>query len=286
MIFLQENQFVDCFDALPFEEFLNASITYNTRVRSFPDGSKQYYHSSRNYHRAGDEEKLMLRLFREYQREFDLQNGIDVPLHDGSSVKRKECDNMKRAVQIVYNIAKCNEFTHFITLTLDPAKVDRFDYESCSEAIQCFTDIMAHQGCQWLIVPEQHKKGAYHFHGLVNGPLKLSPAIHPKTGLPMLDKSGRPIYNICNFKYGFTTATEIIHPGKCANYLTKYMSKKIEVPKGKKRYWASRSLERPVEELQTMDAWSFAEIVARCRFFKDTTNEWGNFWLAEVDSDG
>ena len=51
-----------------------------------------------------------------------------------------------------------------------------------------FTDIMRHNGNGWLIVPEQHKDGAYHFHALVAGPLSLAEAINPHNGQKILDK--------------------------------------------------------------------------------------------------
>lgn len=273
------------------------SVTYNTRVRSFPDGTKQFYHSSRNYHRAGDEEKAVMEAWNQANFDYFRSMYPDLPdwcisamcsrfVHDGSSVERKKVDNMKRAVQVVYNIAKSNEFDYFVTFTFNPQVVDSFDYDSCVFAVRQWMDCNRKRGIKWLIVPEQHDSGRYHFHALVQGQLRLQNAVNSKTGMPMMDKAGRPIYNVGDYKWGFTTATVIGDRKRTASYIAKYLSKDITVPKGRKRYWASYGLDRPEEELQMMNDWSFAELVAQSRFFKDTTNDWGNFWLAEVDFEG
>lgn len=206
-------------------------------------------------------------------------------LHDGSSVARKESDNMKRAIQAVYNIAKSNEFQYFVTFTFNPEVVNSFDYDSCVSAVRSWMDYNRKRGLMWLIVPEQHKSGRYHFHALVSGNLKLVHAVNQHTGLPMYDKSGRSIYNVGDYKWGYTTATLIGDAQQTASYIAKYLAKDITVPKGRKRYWASYGLKRPEEEFTSMSDWAFAEIVSKSRFFKDSSNIWGNFWLAEVEPD-
>lgn len=267
------------------------SVTYNTRIRSYPDGTHQYYHSSRSYHRAGDEEKALSAAWDACSRElwstlgcpdwlWDAMHAAD--FHDGSSVGRKEIDNMRRAVQTVYNIAKSNDFRWFVTFTFNPDMVDSFDYDACVAVLRRWMDCNRKRGLMWLIVPEQHKSGRYHFHALVSGDLKLVNAVNPRTGMPMLDKSGRPIYNVGDYDWGFTTATEIGDSKRTASYIAKYLAKDITVPKGRKRYWASYGLQRPDEDFVSMTDWSFAQIVGKSHFFKSTSNEWGNFWLAEV----
>lgn len=262
------------------------SITYNTRIRSFPDGTKQYYHSTRNYHRAGDEEKASIAAFEAwYEERFGLPAGWeDDTLSVGSSVARKEIDNMKRAIQMTYNIAKSNEFDYFVTFTFDPDQVDSFSYDSCVSALTAWMNSVRQKGVQWLIVPEQHKSGRYHFHALVKGKLKLEPAVNPYTGMPMFSKSGRQIFNVGNYKWGFTEATEVGDGKRVASYIAKYLAKDITVPKGRKRYWASYGLNRPEEEFITMSDWDFAALVGQSRYFKDTSNEWGDFWLIELDT--
>lgn len=138
---------------------------YNVRVKVFPDGTKQMLWSEKGR-----------------QREYEIAETEKEKKHDGESVERKEVDNMKRAVQTVYDLAKSNEWDWFITLTISKEICDRYDYGKCSDEIIRFTRFMRDHGCRWLIVPEQHKDGAYHFHGLVQGDLPVLAAVNPKTG--------------------------------------------------------------------------------------------------------
>lgn len=320
------------------------SIDYNTRLRSYPDGSLQVCKSSRSYHRAGESEKEYNRLMREDWREFirscypdcpdwvlkllerkcPYDKLLDIviantpapdqelyssyrrlypdcpswyiylkstfvpvegvnPDYRSTNADRKALDNSKRARQNVYNIAKSNHFDYFVTFTFDPAKVNSFDYDDCVTAVRQWMDINRKKGVQWLIVPEQHESGRFHFHALVAGSLSLTPAVHPQTGMFLLDKSGRMIYNLGDFGFGFTTATEISDPKRTASYLSKYLTKDLVVPKGRKRYWASNSLSRPLDDYSNMDDFAFAALVPQSRFFKDISNEYGNFWLLELE---
>ena len=62
------------------------------------------------------------------------------------------------------------------------------------------------------------------------------------------DGKGRIIYNLTNYKLGYTTATIIDSVEASQHYITKYISKDlIELSKGKKRYWVSKNLKRPIE---------------------------------------
>lgn len=203
---------------------------YNVRIKTFPDGHKQYFWSENP-------------IQRDIPDEFKKKKRKKVPVPGDSDNDEREKRNLSRAVNNVYDLARSNEFDWFITLTLDPQKVNRFDYDECTKAIRLFTKRLYKLGCSWLIVPEQHKDGAYHFHGLVAGNLPLTDSgkacYNKETG------ETTKIYNLANYEFGFTTATKIAHPQKTASYIAKYLTKQISVPKGKKCYWASKSLSRP-----------------------------------------
>lgn len=233
---------------------------YNVRHKTFPDGKEQFIY---------------------YERPKERGYALDKRKATGLEVERKERENASRAVQKVYDYAHCNAFDYFLTLTFDGMQVDRYDYDACSEALKRYTDILRHNGNSWLVVPEQHKDGAFHFHALVAGPLALCEAVNPRTGRKLLDDHGRPIYNVRNFKFGFTTATAISDPARAATYLAKYLTKAIAVPKGRKRYWASRDLQTPVEELLQMTSEEYGAIFNAARYQKVTDSPWGHFLLAE-----
>lgn len=266
------------------------SVTYDTKISVFPDGTMQFYKSSRRYHRMGDDEKEMKLLFDQ-----SYADSLGVPLwvleamsasdlHDGSSVQRKELDNMKRAVQKVYQIAKSNPFDYFVTFTFNPQLVNSFDYDCCVDVLRRWMDYQRKRGIRWLIVPEQHKSGRYHFHALVSGQLILVPAVNPHTGAVLFDRSGRMIYNVGNFDWGYTTATEISDPKRAASYIAKYLAKDISVPKGRKRYWASNGLARPDEKLVLMSDMDFIKLIGNSRYFKEIQNDWGKFWFCETQN--
>ena len=86
-------------------------------------------------------------------------------------------------------------------------------------------------------------KRRFHFHFLFNN-------YHEKflTDSSHRDGKGRIIYNLTNYKLGYTTATIIDSVEASQHYITKYISKDlIELSKGKKRYWVSKNLKRPIE---------------------------------------
>ena len=93
----------------------------------------------------------------------------------------------------------------------------------------------------YIIVPERHKTGEIHFHGVFG-----------ECGMELVDsggkEKGRTIYNMPEWRYGFTHVSVIEHRGKTANYLVdSYMTKDNMdvVPEGKKKYWSSNGLRKP-----------------------------------------
>jgi len=223
---------------------------YNLRVKTYADGTQSFmfYEKPRN---------------RDYTLE-EIEHE-----HDGSTVERKKIDSNKRAIQRVYDLARSNDFDWFVTLTLSPEKVNRYDYEACAKCVGRFTNWLSKRGGKWVLVAEQHKDGAYHFHGLISGDMKL---VHHKDD----------IYNIANFEWGFTTATAIRDRARVASYIGKYLTKCFSVPKGKKRYWASRNLEEPKIEYLESSAAEFGEVFNSADYTKIIESDYGRFMLCEV----
>lgn len=104
-------------------------------------------------------------------------------------------------------------------------------------------------------MPERHKDGAYHFHGLVAnvGNMKLVDSGRVAIGKKSYirtdkNKSYPTIYNLGGWNYGWSTATKINDSYKATNYITKYVTKDICADlKGKHRYIASKNLHEPIE---------------------------------------
>lgn len=156
----------------------------------------------------------------------------------------------KRSKNIIYKLA-CNNkpWDYFVTFTFNSDKVDRYNFSEVSKKLSKWIDnIKQKYGCKdmgYIIVPEKHKDGAWHFHGLFKNCDNLN---FIDSGIK--DKQGRTIYNISNYKFGFTTATKLSDIDKAVSYILKYISKDLfgDNLKGKKRYWRSKNLEMPAVE--------------------------------------
>lgn len=235
---------------------------WNVRIKTYSDGKQLYMVS-----------------------EFPVKKAVfkkDV-VHDGSTVERKEIENQGRAIQMVYDLARGTQWDWFITLTFSPQEVDRFDYGAVSALVLKFTRSLRYYGCQYIIIPEQHKSGAWHFHGLIKGNLPLSVATG-KEGRVLFDNCKRPIFNLTNFEFGFTTATEIGDSDKTVSYITKYLTKDkmAKVPKGKKRYWASKGLPKPEVTTYLGSLEEASDLLGVCRYKKEISARFNRFFIGEV----
>lgn len=153
------------------------------------------------------------------------------------SVKR----SMRRTKGKVYDYSRANVWEYFVTLTFNPNLVDRYDFDLCVSRMSQWLKDMRKRKCPYLKyigVPEKHKDGAFHFHFLFSniGDLELIDS-------GKKDK-GRVVFNIGNYKYGWSTATLVSDTSKVSNYITKYITKDLcSSTVGRKRYWNSRNLE-------------------------------------------
>lgn len=160
---------------------------------------------------------------------------------DDSSIKR----SMRRTKQAIYDIAQSNDWEYFFTLTFNPEKVDSFDYDVVTKKLSDWLKRMRKQSekMKYVVVPEQHESGRWHFHGLFMNCSELGFVDSGKR----TDK-GQTIYNVGKYKFGFSTAIELDFNKAICTYLTKYITKDVcENSKNRKRYWASRNCNKPIE---------------------------------------
>lgn len=176
---------------------------YNQRIKVYPDGHEKittFNFPVFNPHGLNTESKIR----EDYNKDKNITRD----------------DSIKRGIDKIYDIAMCNEFDYFVTFTLDSAKVDRFDYlEICKKLKNWLNNSSKRFNLMYLIVPELHKNGAVHFHGLIKGDVKLSDS--GKT-----TKDGKIIYNLSNWSYGFTTCIPLTGERiAVARYICKYITK-------------------------------------------------------------
>lgn len=160
----------------------------------------------------------------------------------------------------LYNIARSNTWEWFITLTFDRMDTDASDYDAVVKRLQKFLNNLQQRTCphlKYLIVPELHADGLnYHFHGLLSDcdGLGFSYSGHDT-------QDGEPIYNIVNWKHGFTTATRINDSRRACSYITKYITKESQVfLKEKNRYYCSRSINRTEPDFHIVDEEDFLKV--------------------------
>lgn len=152
-----------------------------------------------------------------------------------------EVSSLKRTKTLVQDLVLCNDFDLFCTFTFNPQKIDRFNYTKCHYSMTKWLHNQHDKDpkFRYLIIPERHKSGAWHFHALIshfNG--TLSDSGH-KTS------TGRVVYNIKGFRNGFTTAVEIDDKYAVSSYVTKYITKDFIKEFNQRRFFCSRDLIRP-----------------------------------------
>lgn len=184
--------------------------------------------------------------------------------------------SVSRTRAAVYEIAACNPWEFFSTWTLaDDKGFSRYDlgpwYKDFSQWIRNQRRITG-APLKYLVVPECHKDGAWHLHGLWYGmPMDRLRKLSLDDFLPyrLLDKlkDGKPLYSWTAYqeKYGWCTLEPIRDKDRCATYISKYITKAFTAPEGAegadkkevfttaslppgaKLYYASQGLERAKE---------------------------------------
>ena len=170
--------------------------------------------------------------------------------------KETAAKNAARAKKNIYYLARSNEWEWFVTLTLDKEKIDRYDYDEVSKRVKKWFDNLKQRKAPdmyYIIVPERHKDGAWHFHGLIGG---CSGLTFVNSGKRTSKASGRQIiYNFEDWKFGFSTATKVKDTERVSGYICKYITKDMcEATVGKRRYWYSLNCKKaPISEYHLSD---------------------------------
>lgn len=152
-------------------------------------------------------------------------------------------DAQLRASNAVRSLALSNKWDSFLTLTFDDSKAPAagISYDVAllyaSRALRNLRKL--YPGMSYLLVPEQgEKNGRWHFHALVAG---LPRSAYKFSG--RFTRSHEKIFNLPDWKYGFTTATFVRDQNRVCRYIAKYITKaSSRVPFNCKRYLCSQGL--------------------------------------------
>ena len=203
--------------------------------------------------------------------------------------KREETEerlaaSISRTKSRIFELALCNEFTYFCTFTMDAEKVkDRFDLDNLQKSFAQFIRNLNRgrdNKILYLLIPEKHKNGAWHLHGLIEG-LKVGEDLREfslSDYLPYrirkMIKNGEKVYNWEKYsqKYGFFTATAIKNKAAVSSYVCKYVTKEVAKQgreMGRHLFFASQGLKR--RETLIHNSIDETGTVVRCPF---SDNEW------------
>jgi len=216
----------------------NASAKTNAKVQIFPDGYMKLTTCSDRIFLPSGYEKI--------EDDYE-ENVIDNPLFDSDDgLLGVRADSIRRARSAIFNICMLNDFTHFATWTNDQKVVDRHDDEAVKKKLQYFLwNSVKRKNLKYIFVPERHKDGAVHWHGLIKGNYDfvdsgtvatkerkkpVRPSTAKRFGLTVIG----PVYNVADWRNGWSTAIELYDERKnVSKYIAKYVTKESEKIYGK-----------------------------------------------------
>lgn len=240
-------------------------IMHNTKMKNYPDGMTKITVASRPVfvEKGWDVSERTERRF--------APAVIPKPQsRDGET----RSDSMKRSKDKIFDIIAMNRdsFKYFVTLTFDPKKVDSRTPKEVKKIVEQFLKNKVNRhGLEYILIPEYHKDGKIHLHGIVNDSLKIIDSGTRKAEgydkplkIETLKRKGiRPeecktVYNLPQWKYGHSTAEEISgNADMIFGYITKYITKDLSKIFGN-FYLAGGNIERNVPfELGDTDYDSF-----------------------------
>ena len=215
----------------------NSTVYTNARIKAYP---------SKTVLQVATKAIFPLEPGAPQKRPYDVP-----PPGHASNPDRAIQESQRRAKARVRDIALCNHFEYFFTWTLNGDLIDRYDATVIYSKVRIFLgNAVQRKGFAYVLVPEYHTqkagedKPAIHMHGLCDlGEVPIVRA-NSKTGKPLNDKRGRPIYNMPTWTWGFSSCVPVDKQyERTVNYLTKYITKSDRKIFGK-WYLCSRNINK------------------------------------------
>lgn len=190
---------------------------------------------------------------------------------------------LSRAKNLVREISLCNDWEFFVTLTFDRSRWDRYSLEDRVNELMQWIQNQNKKGARirYLIVPEFHKDGAVHFHGLISGIRPAPrPAGWPKSVNRKEDGSYYDIWPEFSERYGYSSVELVQDPIAVGFYVSKYITKSMADSadlKGVHTYYRSRGLFRAVD---VGSSYHESQLLDKCCKYE---NSFYKFGFARVD---
>ena len=177
--------------------------------------------------------------FEQIEAFFGLNSNDDL-IRD-AEINRISLSRTKRNIR---EIALCNDFTYFATLTVNSQQCDRFSLQKCQDKLKYLIQERIrrkNKNFKYIFITEKHKDGAFHFHGLVKD-IDL-----------YINSNGYYSSKVFD-ELGFNSFSPIKNYTKCCNYITKYISKDCIRNENNQIYICSRGLKKATRyEIQPLD---------------------------------
>lgn len=182
-----------------------------------------------------------------------------VPYEDRAEPKERERrmdESLYRTRRTVKDTILCNDFSYFCTFTFSPDKVDdRTDYPALSKALRKFFNnykTREFPSFKYMLIPEPHKDGAIHFHGVVNTlyglctPLYIYKRICDGFSQKFPNRKHYLDWPAFSERFGYFSCSKIRDCEKCATYVSKYITKDLAVwGKNQQLVMKSKGLKKP-----------------------------------------
>lgn len=193
----------------------------------------------------------------------------------GEANDEKLAQNIIHSRGRIFELAYCNPWDLFITLTIDPRRYNRHDLNKYQRDLtQWIRDYNKKHDLQvkYLLIPEMHKDGAWHMHGFLMG--------LPESHL-MINKNGYQDWMPYRDKFGYCSIDIIRNHEAASKYITKYISKDLidnvrEL--NAHMYYCSNGLQRALEikrgTLTAMNVpWDYENEWVKCKWFDSPASE-------------
>jgi len=178
-------------------------------------------------------------------------------------------ESLSRTRSTLFELAYCNKFELFVTLTLDPKKYDRNDLKKFKTDLSHWLRNYNQKhktSLKYLLIPEMHKDNSWHMHGFIMG-LPLEHLTENQNGY--LD------WFAYKEKFGFISIDPIRNREAAAKYMTKYITKDLSksvTELNANMYYCSQGLNRAVEKKRgTLSAnnipWDFINDYCKVKWF-------------------
>lgn len=246
-------------------------MEHNLKIIEFSDGTIQFKAYDGVIRNKKKSKKLSAECSAEHKEpiiiEATLEELIEKAKQTELELERKKEYSLRSSVSRtrskIEQLARNGDFTHFVTLTYDPKKLNRYDYDECIKTFYVWLQNIKRNApdIQALFVPEFHTKNAQideqgnetyaiHFHGLIG---------HIK-GLELIFKTRRKglnVYSLSDWHFGISDVTAIKDKEALCKYIRKYVTKQsisiARTHKSRHRYFKT-GLSLPKETKLLLDS--------------------------------